>query len=271
MRHVRRLATLCLAWTLLFVLGGCTGLGKAKDDHTLTIGISFDQPGLGLKENGTYSGFDVDVARFIGKQMGYAPDQIKFKEAPTAQRENLLVGGQVDLVIASYSITEARKQLVDFVGPYMETGAGLLVRQDSTITGVKDLEGKVVCSASGSTSSRAITQIVPSVTLREFDSFAKCVDALQNSSVDAVTSDEVILAGLAARPQSRGQVKLVGTPFTTEDYGIGLHRDDPKLCQRVRTALETMIKQGAWARAVSRNLGPSGYATPRPPRVAACR
>ena len=116
-----------------------TGCGSSDDDK-LTIGIKFDQPGLGLRSGSDYSGFDVDVARYVAKELGYEADQIEFKETPSPQRENMLQSGQVDMIFATYSITDARKEKVAFAGPYFIADQDLLVRTEETgITGADKL------------------------------------------------------------------------------------------------------------------------------------
>ena len=110
------------------MLSGCGGSG-----HKVTIGVKFDQPGLSLrKPDGSLSGFDVDVARYVAEQLGYKPDEIEWKEAPSGQRETLIQNGQVDYIVGTYSITDARKKKVAFAGPYFQTGQSLLVRADNT-------------------------------------------------------------------------------------------------------------------------------------------
>ena len=120
---------------------------RARDD-TIVIGTKFDQPGLGLKNpDGTFSGFDVDVAKYVAEQLGYNPDNIEWKESPSAQRETLIQNGQVKFIVATYSITDARKEKVDFAGPYLVTGQSLLVKADNTdITGPESLRTTRSCA-----------------------------------------------------------------------------------------------------------------------------
>ena len=138
---------------------GLTACGGGGSGDRIVIGTKFDQPGLGQKNpDGSMSGFDVDVARYVAKELGYPEDKIEWKESPSAQRETLIDNDQVKFIVATYSITDARKQKVDFAGPYLLTGQSLLVNADNTdITGAESLQNnKKLCSVSGSTPAQRI-------------------------------------------------------------------------------------------------------------------
>ncbi len=246
--------------------GGATG--------NITIGIKFDQPGLGLKEGAGYTGFDVEVAKYVAKELGYGESQIVWKESPSPQRETLIEGGQVQLIFATYSITDARKQRVSFGGPYFIAGQDLLVRaDDNSITGPETLNGKKLCSVTGSTSAKTVKDKYAAGTeLIEQDTYSKCVTALASGSIDAVTTDNVILAGYAAQDQYKGKLKVVGKPFTTERYGVGLKKGDTALCEKVNTAIGKMVSSGDWQKALDKTVGPSGFkpAGDNPPKQDAC-
>ena len=263
-------AAVALPLSLAACGGGDSGGSAASGDkEKITIGIKFDQPGLGLKNpDGTYSGFDVDVATFVAEQLGYAPDKIEWKEAVSAQRENLIDNNQVDYVVATYSITDEREKRVDFAGPYLVTGQSLLVQANNTdITGKDSLAGKILCSVKGSTPAQKIKDEFPTVQLQEYPNYSACVEALKTGKVAAVTTDEVILAGYAA--QTPGAFKLVGGTFSEENYGIGLKKGDTELLNKINDALKKMEADGAWAAAFEKNLGPAGIKTPPPPAIAA--
>ena len=132
----RVLGALALAVALPLAATACGG-GEGGGGDTIVIGTKFDQPGLGLKKpDGTMSGFDVDVAKYVAEQLGYKEDKIEWKEAPSGQRETLIQNDQVTFIAATYSITDARKEKVSFAGPYLVTGQSLLVKADNTdITG----------------------------------------------------------------------------------------------------------------------------------------
>ena len=240
---------------------GGGGAGGAAENQSITIGIKYDQPGLGQKEGDTFKGLDVDVAKYVAKELGYEGDKVVFKETPSAQRETAIQGGQVSLIFATYSITDERKQKVSFAGPYFIAGQDLLVRSDNTdITGPDTMNGKTLCSVTGSTPAENIKKkYATSVKLFEQDTYSKCVEALVGGSVDAVTTDNVILAGFAAQPQYEGKLKVVGKPFSTEKYGVGLKKGDTATCEKVNAALQKMVSDGSWQKAIDDNVGPSGF------------
>lgn len=259
------IGTLALALALPFAATAC---GGGDDGSKLVIGTKYDQPGLAQKKpDGTMSGFDVDVAKYVAKELGYNEDQVEWKEAPSPQRETLIQNGQVEYIVGTYSITDARKEKVDFAGPYLVTGQSLLVRADSNdITGAASLKNnQKVCSVSGSTPAQRIKEKYPDVQLQLYDTYTLCIDALRNRGVDAVTTDEVILAGYAA--QTPGEFKIVGDTFSEERYGIGLKKGDTELRTKINDAIEKMISSGAWKEAFEKNLGPAGIQAPTPPTV----
>jgi glutamate transport system substrate-binding protein len=251
---------------------GSTGSGDGGGEG-LKVGIKFDQPGLGLKQGSEFTGMDVDVAKFIGKELGVDAADIEFIQAPSAQRETLIETGQVDMVVATYSITDARKEKVAFAGPYFVAGQDLLVRADDTsITGPDTLDGKKLCSVTGSTSAQKVKDTVPGVNLQEFATYSECVAALASGAIDALTTDDTILAGYAAQDQYKGKLKVVGQPFSEERYGIGLKKGDTAQCQKITDAINKMVTSGEWQKIVDANLGPAGYkpGAGNPPTPDAC-
>ncbi|TQM82282.1 amino acid ABC transporter substrate-binding protein (PAAT family) [Saccharothrix saharensis] len=269
-RRLLPATALAAALSLTAACGGAsddTLAGKA-DDGELTIGIRFDQPGLGQRRlDGKYVGFDVDVAKYVAAQLGVDEKGITWREARSADREKLLASGEVDFVVATYSITDKRKEQVAFAGPYFETGQGVLVRfTEDDITGPETLNGKKLCSVTGSTSAQKVKdQFAQDVQLVEYGQYSDCVIALLAGNVDAVTTDEVILAGYVA--ENPELLKLVGTPFTTERYGIGLPKEDAAGRAVVSSAIEKMVGSGEWRSALERNIGQAGVELPEPPKV----
>lgn len=238
-------------------LTACT---RADEGTKLKIGIKFDQPGMGLKRNGIYEGFDVDMARYIAHDLGYKDDEIIWKETPSKQREAMLQNGDVDMIVASYSITESRKKAVTFAGPYYVAGQDLLVRaSDNSISGPEDLEGKKLCTATGSTSAVNIKEKYASqVQLMEQPGFAECATALFSGAVDAVSTDDIILAGIAAG--ARGRLKVVGNPFTRENYGVAVRKDNVEMAEKIRDIIEDLIADGTWKDTVEHNTAGTAFA-----------
>jgi glutamate transport system substrate-binding protein len=268
MSRRRVTAALALAVAVPFAATACGGGGGGGDENTIVVGTKFDQPGLGLRNpDGSMSGFDVDVATYVAQELGYTPEQIEWKESPSGQRETLIQNGQVDYIVATYSITDSRREKVDFAGPYLITGQSLLVREDNTdITGAASLQNnKRLCSVSGSTPAQRIKDEYPGVQLQQYDTYSACIEALKNGAIDAVTTDEVILAGYAA--QTPGAFKIVGDTFSEERYGIGLKKDDAEMRAKINDAIEKMESSGAWKEAFDKNLGPAGITAPTPPPV----
>lgn len=249
--------------------GGDASKSKVLNDAKsgkLTIGIKYDQPGLGVKNpDGSFSGFDVDVAKYVAQKLGVPETGLTFVETKSAEREDKISKGEVDYIVGTYSITDERKQKVNFAGPYFIAHQDLLVKADNTdITGPETLNGKILCSVTGSTPAQKVKKdYSQQVELQEFGTYTECVEQLKAGVVDAVTTDDVILAGYAA--QDPGQFKLVGKGFSDENYGIGLQKDDAAGTEAINNALKEMVKDGSWKAALDKNVGPSGYKIPEPP------
>ena len=257
--RIRRIARRALAALAAVACTMSLAACGADESGKIRIGIKFDQPGLGFKKSGTYVGFDVDVAKYVAKKLGYSEDEIVWKEAPSKQREAMLQNGDVDMILATYSITDERKNAVSFAGPYFVAGQDLLVRKDDhSINGPEDLNGKRLCSVTGSASAATVKKKFASeVQLMEQPGYAECATALFSGIVDAVTTDDIILAGLASA--SRGKLRVVGKPFTQEYYGVGIKKGDTALAKKINAAITEMIKDGSWERAIADNTEGTSY------------
>ncbi|MFE5136829.1 glutamate ABC transporter substrate-binding protein [Streptomyces fagopyri] len=234
----------------------------------ITIGIKFDQPGIGQKTPQGYSGFDVDVATYVAKKLGYAADQIKWKETKSADRENALSRGDVDFIAASYSITPERQQKVDFAGPYLLAHQDVLIRaDDDTIKSPSDLNSKKLCSVTGSTSAQNVhDKLAPKAQLQKYPTYSACLTGLQNKAIDALTTDDSILAGYASQATFKGRFKLGGFKMSNENYGIGVKKGSA-LKAKINTALESMVSDGSWEKAVTANFGPAQYKNEPAPKI----
>ncbi len=244
-----------------------SGSGGGKK---ITIGIKIDQPGIGLKTpEGKFTGFDVDVATYVAKELGYDAKNIEFKETKSADRETSIDRGDVKFIAASYSINDERLKKVDFAGPYLLAHQDILVRADDTsIKSPKDLNNKNLCSVTGSTSAQNVHDtLAPKAQLQEYGGYSECLTGLENKAVDALTTDDSILAGYASQDANKGKFKLAGFKMTNENYGIGLKKGDADLKKKINDALTKMVSDGSWEKAVKANFGPAGYKNEPAPKI----
>lgn len=221
----------------------------------LVVGVKFDQPGFGLKDPATnkLEGLDIDLAKQIGAALGLKEDQIEFVEAVSANRIPFLQEDKVDLVIATMTINADRKTQIEFSRPYYLAGQSILVKkEDSAINSVTDLNGKNVCSVAGSTSETNVKTKAPSANLLSLPNYSACVSSLKDGRVDAVSTDDIILAGYAAADPS---IKLVGGQFTQEPYGIGIKKGRTDMAQFVDGLLARMFTDGTWDKIYEKHLG----------------
>ena len=241
-------------------------MARLAEAGTMTVGTKFDQPLFGLVgPDGTPVGFDVEIAKIIAGELGIAPDKIEWTETVSANRETFIEEERVDIVVATYTINDDRKQVIDFAGPYYLAGQSLMVRaDDDSIKSEADLSGKIVCSAEGSTPAKNIEENFPDAELRTFSQYTDCLDPLRNGQVDVLTTDNVILAGYVA--ESPDDFKLAGEQFTEEPYGIGLKKDDTDFRNFVNDTLEAAYEDGRWDAAWEATAG-EVLDTPTPPSV----
>ncbi|MGW0704087.1 glutamate ABC transporter substrate-binding protein [Streptomyces sp. NPDC002867] len=233
-------------------------LARAQKAGKLVIGVADDQPFLGYQDkDGQRSGFDIEIAKMVAADLGFAPRLIQFKTIDTRSREAAIANGDVDLYVGTYTINDERKKKVGFAGPYYMAGADLLVREDDgTIGGPYSLQGKTVCAVQGATALREIQKPEYNTRTVAADKDAECVERLLAGDVDAVTTDDAILMGYAA--QAPDKLKVVGNPFTEEPYGIGMDKDDAALREAVTDAIEEHDANGDHEKAYDATLGLSG-------------
>ncbi|WP_097990844.1 serine/threonine-protein kinase [Streptomyces sp. f51] len=256
--------------------GAAEGQGQAgsgsqerwKDTHpTLEIGVKDDQPGLSKfdRKTRTYRGYDIDLAYAIAESMGYGKGEVAFTTVATDYRSTALKTKQVDLVIASYSITDDRKTAgpdgysVDFAGPYYEASRGFLVREKSakyTINDSSDLRdlGVEVCTARESTYEKALPKQGFTMAKSQPNTYQDCLDKLLDpeSDVYAVASDDIILAGyVEANP---GKVRRLENIQGAEGYGVAMRPGTPTLKREVCSALRTILAGRVWEDMYKENL-----------------
>ncbi|WP_298328078.1 glutamate ABC transporter substrate-binding protein [Haloactinopolyspora sp.] len=247
-------------------------MAELSEAGSIEIGVKIDQPGIGYLAPGEDmpSGFDIEIGKIIAGALGIAPEDVTWTETVSDNREPFLQQGNVDIVIASYSITDERRQVVGQTGPYYVTGQQILVREEDkdTITGPEQLADVKTCSVTGSTS---LSNVVDDYGAEPvpFDTYSDCLTQLQNGSVDAMTTDGAILLGYAA--QAPDELEVVGEAFSEERYGIGYQHGDTEFCEFINDTLQEAYDDGSWAEAFEATLGESGVETPDPPELDACQ
>ncbi|MFE5776577.1 glutamate ABC transporter substrate-binding protein [Brachybacterium sp. NPDC056505] len=243
-------------------------MAKLADAGKITVGTKFDQPLFGQAgPDGKPTGFDVEIAKMIAAALGIKADKIEWTETVSANREPFIQNGQVDIVVATYTINDERKKVVDFAGPYYTAGQALMVKKgDDAITGPDDLKDKNVCSVEGSTPAQNIDENYPDAKLVTFDTYSKCVTALDNGQADTVTTDNVILAGFVAADKDKLQMVDDGKTFTKEPYGIGLKKGDDDFREFINDTLQKAYDDGSWAEAWKSTAG-QVLPTPDPPKI----
>lgn len=268
MRIHRAGAAVAAATVLIGGLAACGGSKtygsvqeKVADGGKIVVGTKWDQPALGLKGANGPEGFDVDVAKAVLKEVNGGKDvDIEWKESTSANRETFLEKGTVDIIFATYSITDARKTKVTFGGPYVIAHQDVMTRKDDTsINAPTDLKGKKICKAAGSNSYKRITDPPPDgkldidATPVDAASYSECIQKLGGNNLDAVTTDDLILAGFAK--QAGGNFKVLGQGFTDEKYGIGLKKGDTKTCEAVNTAVKKLWDNGEMKKMLEKWFG----------------
>ena len=246
-----------------------TRMKELAEDGKIIIGVKYDQPGIGFKSatDDMPVGFDPEMGKILAASLGIAPEDVTWKETISDNREPFLQNGEVDLVIASYSITDDRRQVVGQAGPYYVTGQQLLVKKGSDIKDVADIKGKEVCSVTGSTS--LDNAEAKGAKPRGFDTYSECRDQVLNGSIDSMTTDGSILLGYAAEDPE--ELEVVGEPFSEERYGIGYSKDSPEMCQWISDTIKAAQDDGTWGEAFEATLGKSGVDTPEPPAMDPCQ
>ena len=284
MRLKKSLMITAIAAASILGLGACAGGGETTppaavaptfeagttmatlaDAGEITIGTKFDQPLFGLKgPDGNPVGFDVEIGKLVASALGISADKINWVETVSANREPFIENGTVDIVVATYTINDKRKEVISFAGPYYNAGQDILVLAGNPegITGPEDLAGKDVCSVAGSTSEKNIAEY--DVNLITTDTYSNCLEPLRSGTVIAVTTDNVILAGLA--DQNAGEFEVLSNPFTEEPYGIGLGLDDTDFRNFINDVIEKSYEDGTWATAWESTAG-KVLKTPEPPAV----
>jgi polar amino acid transport system substrate-binding protein len=244
--------------------GGST-MRTIQDRGRLIAGVDQNTFLFGFRNPSTNNleGFDIDRVHEISQAIFGDPNKIQYKVVTSAQRIDALKNGEVDVVVRTFSATCARWQDINFSAIYYVAGQKVLVDKASTIANLADLGGKRVCAQRGSTSINKLSTANPKPIPVATDTWSDCLVMLQQGEVDAVSTDDTILAGMAAQDPN---VKIVGPRITDEPYGIGIPKANEDMVRFVNSVLEKSIKDGAWQASFNRWLASTGE-TANPPSL----
>jgi glutamate transport system substrate-binding protein len=246
-------------------------MAELAEAGEITVGVKFDQPGLGFKDASSDipTGFDVEIAKLLVADLGIDPesDSVTWEETISDNREPYLQEGRVDLVLATYSITPERQAIVGQTGPYLVTGQRIMVKEDSKVESKEDLQGEEVCSVEGSTSIENVEKegMVPA----SAPDYTQCVEDVLNGTVEAMSTDGAILYGYAA--ENPGELKVVGPEFSEERIGVGYPKEETEMCEWINGVIQESYDDGTWADAYEATLGEGGSETPEPPALDECK
>ncbi|SRX92398.1 glutamine-binding protein [Mycobacterium leprae TN] [Mycobacterium shimoidei] len=234
-----------------------------RDRGRLIVGLDVGSNLLSFRDpiSGQITGFDVDIAGEVARDIFGTPTATEYRILSAAERISALQKSQVDIVVKSMTITCERRKLVNFSTVYLEANQRILAPSDSSITKPGDLSGKRVCVAKGTTSLGRIQEIAPPPLIVEVVNWADCLVALQQRQVDAVSTDDTILAGLVSQDP---YLHIVGPNMDTQPYGIGINLNNTGLVRFVNGTLERIRRDGTWNALYRKWLNVLGPA-PAPP------
>jgi aspartate/glutamate/glutamine transport system substrate-binding protein len=221
-------------------------LEQIKDKDKIVVGVKFDTRLFGLKNpsSGEVEGFDIDISKELAKEIVGDEKKIEFKEVTSKTRIPMLNNGDIDMIVATMTISEERKKEVDFSDVYFDAGQSLLVKKGSPIKGLDDLKkGTKVLAVKGSTSAVNIREKAPDTTVLEFENYTEAFTALKSGQGDALTTDDSILYGMVDQDPS---YTLVGGTFTEEPYGIAVKKGNKELVDAINDALKKLKDNGKY-------------------------
>jgi polar amino acid transport system substrate-binding protein len=227
---------------------------RVMKDKRVRVGVKADTPPFGLRQGKTFVGFDVDIALALANTLGI--EQVEFVPVTSSERSDKVVSGEVDMVIASMTITRYRERRVDFTQPYYEDHGTLLVKAGSPIASYLDLKGRSVGVEKGSTTWYYLPQVAPDCKLVVVDTNAALVTALERDQVDAIASDSTILLGIKAAAKDPAAYRLAGDTFTSEPYGIAVPENQSAWRKALNRALMEIYEKGQWQAIVDTWFGP---------------
>ena len=221
----------------------------------LKVGINTDAKPFGfIDNNGRVQGYDADLARYIAQYLLKSPNNLEFISVTPANRMLKASTGEVDIVIATMTITPQREEIIDFSIPYDSAGQALLVKSNSKITAIGDLAGQNVGVIWGTTAEKNMLNLVPTANILGFKSYNEAFKALKSGDINAITSDDTILSGFAMNDKS---VKLLPKRYSREPYGIGFKKgkSSARLKENIDFAIKDMKQKNVMTRIRKKWLG----------------
>ncbi|GAJ26799.1 glutamine ABC transporter [Liquorilactobacillus sucicola DSM 21376 = JCM 15457] len=264
MRRWKSILVLCGMLLLTLSLGACSNeksaqqnaLKRSQESNTLTWGVKADTRLFGLMDikSGTIKGFDIDMGKEVTKRVLGKKGHAKFVQVTSKTRIPLLKNGNIDAIIATMTITPDREKIVDFSNVYFAAGQSLLVKKDSDIKNVRDLnkDGMTVLAVKGSTSAVNVKKYAPKAKVLELEDYAQAFTALKSGQGDAMTTDNGILFGIAAENPG---YHVVGGAFTNEPYGIAVDKGQTQLKNKIDQAIADMRRDGTYQRLLQKWFG----------------
>lgn len=229
-------------------------LVEVKKKGVLVAGVKDSLPPFGyIDENSRrIVGYDIDFIHAIAKKLGV---KVELKPVTSASRMPQLQESHIDIIAATMTKNAERAKVIDFSHAYFLTGQKFITKK-GTVKSLKDLEGKRIGTAKGSTSEQNVAKALPTATVLSFDDYPQAFLALQQGKVQAVTTDEAILAGILAKSPNKAQFEIPNIQISDEPYGLGMRKDDTNFVNFVNKTLLEMEKSGEAARIFKKWFGP---------------
>ncbi|MFJ8067369.1 amino acid ABC transporter substrate-binding protein [Peribacillus sp. NPDC096447] len=244
---MKRIATIMLTIVAVFsLLAACSSKPEEKDE-TLVIGIDDKFAPMGFRdENNKITGFDIDYAKAAAEKMGI---KVKFQPIDWKTKESELSSGRIDLIWNGYTITDERKEKVLFTMPYLKNAQVVVTREDSKLTKLDDLKGKVVglqslSSASDALNANPVKSKIKTIT--EFSDNVLALSDLKSGRVDAVVIDEVVIKYYMSKEEET--FKILDESLAPEEYGVGVKKGNEELLKQLQGALDELNEDGTAAK-----------------------
>ncbi len=241
---------LCLLAVSVFVLTGCSKkeeksdlLATIKKRGELIVGVKYDSKPFGFVENGKLQGYDIDIAHLMAKRLLGNENLVRFVEVTPSNRISKLNSGEVDMLIATLTITPKRLEVVDFSVPYFYTGQAIMIRRGTSIKTVGDLNGRRVIIILGTTGERNLRYFAPEAILQGYKSYQDGFQGMLNRKAEALSTDDAIIAGFV---MEHPEFMMLPQRYTQEGYGIAFRKGSETLSlqNEVNLAINELRRKG---------------------------